>query len=30
LIDISAAAQGVYFIQMMVDEQMVTRRVVRL
>jgi len=30
LIDISAAAQGVYFIQMMVDEQIVTRRVVKL
>ncbi len=30
LIDISEAAQGVYFIQMMIDEQMVTRRVVKL
>ncbi len=30
LIDISQAAQGVYFIQMMIDEQMVTRRVVKL
>ena len=30
LIDISAAARGVYFIQMMVDEQIVTRRVVKL
>ncbi len=30
LIDISASAQGVYFIQMMIDEQMVTRRVVKL
>jgi len=30
LIDISAAARGIYFIQMMVDEQMVTRRVVKL
>jgi len=29
-IDISAAAQGIYFIQMMIDEQMVTRRVVKL
>lgn len=30
LIDISAAAQGVYFIQMMIDEQIVTRRVIKL
>ncbi len=29
-INISEAAQGVYFIQMMIDEQMVTRRVVKL
>lgn len=30
LIDISEAVQGVYLIQMMIDEQMVTRRVVKL
>ncbi len=30
LIDISASAQGVYFIQMMIDEQMVTRRLIKL
>ena len=30
LIDISEAAQGVYFIQMMMNEQIVTRRIVKL
>lgn len=30
LIDISAAAQGVYFMQMLIDEQVLTRRVVKL
>ncbi len=30
LIDISKAAQGVYFIQMLIDEHIVTRRVVKL
>jgi len=30
LIDISHTAQGVYFIQMIIDEQIVTRRIVKL